>query len=219
MNPYIVIAAYNEAAHISSVVKDVLAQGYKHVLVVDDGSRDKTSILAEKAGAKVLRHAINLGKGAAVRTGCDFAVDSGATHLVLIDGDGQHEPEEIPHFLSALDKKDIVFGARKRSKDMPSLYRVGNWGLNVLSKLFFGITLRDTQCGFRAMSVDAYNKVRWDSSDYAMESEMVVRAGLARLSYAERSIKTIYHDRYKGTGVVDGVKIFGHMLKWRVTLW
>ena len=213
-----VIPAYNEEQRIRAVV--VEAKKYADlVVVVNDGSRDKTVSQASVKDVVVLSHIINLGKGAAARTGCDWAVDNGATRIVLLDGDGQHEPHEIPRFAKELDKHDMVFGQRKKDKNMPGLYRVGNWGLTTMSRVLFGIGIRDSQSGYRAMTADAYRKVRWNSSDYGMESEMIVRAGLARLSHKEITIKTIYLERYKGTGIMDGVKIALSMLKWRLTLW
>lgn len=213
-----VIPAYNESDRIHAVVSET-KKYVDRVVVVDDGSRDDTAEKATVSGVDVLSHAINLGKGAAARTGCDYARDLGATQIVLLDGDGQHEPHEIPRFAKALAHVDMVFGQRKKSKNMPALYRVGNWGLTMMSKVLFGIGIADSQCGFRALSAQAYKTVRWDSSDYGMESEMIVRAGVAGLSHKELSIKTIYHDRYKGTGVVDGLKIGLNLLRWRVTIW
>ena len=212
-----VIAAYNEERHVAQVVEQT-KKYVDEVIVVDDGSADKTSAEARKAGARVLRHVINLGKGAAVRTGCDYATQQGHEYVVLLDGDGQHDAQEIPLFLEALQDNDIVFGERKRNKDMPTLYRVGNWGLTTISKVLFGIGLRDSQCGYRAMSTQAYTQVRWDSSDYGMESEMIVRAGVANLQHQEITVKTIYHDKHKGTTILDGVKIALNLLKWRLTI-
>ncbi len=212
-----VIAAYNEEKHIQAVVKET--KNYVDtVIVVDDGSKDDTATLAKQAGAKVLRHAINLQKGAAVRTGCDYAIEQGHEQLILLDGDGQHDPQEIPRLKKHLANNDIIFGMRKKDRNMPALYKIGNWGLTTISTLLFGIAVRDSQCGYRAMSAKAYKHVRWDSSDYGMESEMIVRAGLAGLQHKEIIVKTIYHDRHKGTSIFDGVKIALNLLKWRVTL-
>ena len=213
-----VIPAYNEEKRIRAVVSETLKYVDK-VVVVNDGSTDSTAQQATVRGVVVLSHAINVGKGAAVRTGCDYALSLGATQLVLLDGDGQHEPHEIPRFAQHLASHDIVFGSRTRSKKMPALMRLGNWGLTMMSKVLFGIAVEDSQGGYRAMTADAYRTVRWDSSDYGMESEMIVRAGVAKLSFTEIPIKTIYHDRYKGTGVVDGIKIGLSLLKWRLTIW
>ena len=83
-------------------------------------------------------------------------------------------------------------------------------------RLLYGIQLNDTQCGFRAFTSDAYKKVRWNSSDYSMESEMIARAGKQNLKYVQIPIETIYSDRYKGTTIVDGMKIVMNMIWWKL---
>src|SRR3989338_8747027 len=112
MKVYAIIPGYNEAARIGSVIKEV-AKYADEVIAVDDGSSDGTGSVAKEAGATVLRHVINCGKGAALKTGCEYAVSNGADAIVAIDADGQHNPAEIPKFLKALKDADIVFGYRK----------------------------------------------------------------------------------------------------------
>ncbi len=214
-NAWVVIAAYNEEAHIKSVVSEV-QEFCKNIIVVDDGSKDKTYELAKSAGALVLKHIINMGKGAAVKTGCDFALKKGAEILVLVDGDGQHEPKEIPNFLKALEGKDIVFGFRGFNRHMPFVRKIGNITISKATRLLYGINILDTQCGYRAFTSKAYKKVRWDSNDYAMESEMIANAGKHKLKYSEIKIRTIYNDKFKGVTVIDGIKIMLNMILWRL---
>lgn len=215
-NIFIIIPGYNEESHIYDVVLRVKKQGFKNVVFVDDGSRDKSGELAKKAGAKVLRHIVNMGKGAAAKTGCDYALKSGADILVLLDADGQHKPEDIKKFIGKINNKDIVFGYRKLNENMPAVMRLGNWGINKSSHIINGIKVRDTQSGFRCMTADAYRKVRWTSNNYSMESEMISNVAKHRLKYAEIPIETIYLDGFKGTTVIDGVKIFINMLKFKI---
>lgn len=215
MSVYVIIAALNEEKHISKVVNDT-KKFCKNIIVVNDGSTDKTEELAKKAGANVINHKKNKGKGAAIRTGCDFAIKDGAEVLILLDADGQHKPQDIPRFLESIKGKDMVFGYRPYSKEMPTLFRVGNWGINFITQILFGLKIRDTQGGYRALTADAYKKVRWTSNDYSMESEMIANAGANRLKYSQIEIETKYHDKYKGTTVLDGVKIAVNMLKWRI---
>ena len=214
-NVFVVIAAYNEEKHICAVIKET-RKFCNNIIVVDDGSKDKTYQIAKSKGVTALKHVINLGKGAAVKTGCDFALQKGAEVLLLIDADGQHEPKEIPRFLKALKKKDIVFGYRKFTKKMPFVLRFGNQFINSVIKLLYNIKLNDTQCGYRAMTSRTYKKVRWDALDYTMESEMIANAGKNKLKYTEIPIQTIYSDKYKGTTVIDGVKIVFNMILWRL---
>jgi len=133
----------------------------------------------------------------------------------LIDADGQHDPAEIPHFLKALDGADIVFGYRATNKSMPFVFRFGNSFINYVVFLIYGVKLRDTQCGYRAFTADAYRKIRWKARDYSMESEMIANAGKKKLAYAQVPIRTIYADRYKGTTVLDGIRIVFRILGWR----
>ena len=210
-----VIPAYNEEKNISRITSK--AKKYvDHVVVVDDGSRDKTRQLAENAGAIVLRHIINLGKGAALKTGCDYAFKKGAEFVVALDADAQHSPNDIPRFIEKLEKYDIVFSYRKTSSKMPAVLRFGNWFISNAAIALYGVKLKDTQCGFRAFSKKAYSKIRWNSADYSMESEMISRTGKQKLKYVQIPIRTIYADRYKGTTVIDGVKIVLNMFWWKV---
>ena len=152
---YAVIAAKNEAKHISAVVKDTKKYVNK-VIVVDDGSSDNTSEKAKEAGAIVLQHLVNLGKGAATKTGCEYAISKGAETIVFLDADGQHEPKDIIKFKEKLKEKDIVFGIRKRNKHMPAVLKLGNWFLNKAANSLYGIDVPDTQCGFRTFKTKIY---------------------------------------------------------------
>lgn len=218
MNPFIIIPAYNEEKHIGTVIRKVKAQGFSNIIVVDDGSSDRGRCVkaAEDASAIVLRHVINLGKGSALRTGCDFGLRQGATHFIFIDSDGQHDPKELPRFIEALDEHEIVFGSRKYDQRMPFVMRFGNRFINQLVKILFAIKLRDTQSGFRALSAEAYRKIRWKARDYSVESEMIANASKHRLRYKEIMIQNIYRDKYKGTTIFDGFKIVSNMIWWKL---
>jgi len=214
-NIWAVIPAYNEQSNIFGIIKRT-KKYIDIVILVDDGSKDKTSDLGEKAGATVLKHVVNLGKGAALKTGCDFAVKKGAKFILVLDADAQHNPDDIPRFVEKLARYDIVFSYRKLSKKMPFILRIGNLFISSIVRILYGINLIDTQCGFRAFSRDAYKKIRWNSSDYSMESEMIARAGKQKLKYVQISIQTVYSDKYKGTTVVDGIRIVLNMLWWKL---
>ena len=215
MKVFAVIPAYNEAKRIGKVIEK--AKRYvDQVVVVDDGSSDDTSVVSERYGVTVLRHVINLGKGAGLKTGAEYALSQGADAFVFIDSDGQHDPTLIPKFFKLLEHNDIVFGYRSFSKEMPFVFRFGNWFLNTWTKLLFGMALRDTQSGYRALRADAYRRIKWESTSYSVESEMIANAGKRNLRFAQIPIPTIYNDRHKGTTPVDGVKIALDMLIWRM---
>ena len=212
---FAVIPAHNEEKHIGDVVR----QAKKYVdnaVVVDDGSRDGTVEEAKKSGAIVLNHLVNLGKGAALKTGCDYAIKSKADIIVAIDADAQHNPKEIPKFIGAVKMHDVAIGYRKLNMSMPFILRFGNWFINKTIRFLYGIKIRDSQCGYRAFTSEAYKKLRWKASDYSMESEMIAKIGKHRLSYAEVPIETIYSDKYKGTTILDGIKIVFNLLFWRL---
>jgi len=213
-NNYLIIPAYNEEKRISNVLKK--AKKYvQNIVVVDDGSKDKTYENAKKEGITVLRHVVNLGKGSALKTGCDYAVANGAKNILVMDADGQHDAAEIPKFLSALKDSDIVFGYRKRTANMPFVLRFGNWFISKTTERLYGIKLEDTQCGFRAFTANVYRKIRWQALDYSMESEMIANAGKHKLKYKQIQIKTLYLDKYKGTTIMDGIKIVFDIISWR----
>ena len=211
---WVIIPGYNEEKNIAKVIEKTL-KFCKNIVVVDDGSSDRTSDNAAKAIA--LKHIVNLGKGAALKTGVEYAIMKGAKIIVALDADGQHDPAMIPKFLKALDDCDIVFGYRKMSGRMPLIMRLGNWTINTMTEILFGISLKDTQSGYRAFKTKAYRKLRWDATDYFVETEMVANVGRKKLKYKQIPIATIYADKYKGTTVIDGIKIVLNMIWWRIT--
>ena len=164
---FAIIAAKDEEKHISSVVSETKKYVDK-VVVVDDGSSDSTKEKAEKAGAIVLKHVVNLGKGAAITTGCEYAISKKADALVLLDADGQHEPKEIPRMVKKLEDNDIIFGIRKETKSMPAVLKFGNWVISRATYFFFGVNLPDSLCGYRAFRARVYRKIRWKSSGYSI---------------------------------------------------
>ena len=212
---FAVIPAHNEEKHIGDVVRQ--AKKYVgNIVVVDDGSKDRTAEEAKKSGAIVLNHLVNLGKGAALKTGCDYAIKNKADIIVAIDADAQHNPKEIPKFIGAVKMHDVAIGYRKLNMSMPFILRFGNWFINKTIRFLYGVKIKDSQCGYRAFTSEAYKKLRWKASDYSMESEMIAKIGKHRLSYAEVPIETIYSDKYKGTTILDGIKIVFNLLLWRL---
>jgi glycosyltransferase involved in cell wall biosynthesis len=213
-----ILPAYNEGRRIGPVVRRCLRQGLDGVIVVDDGSKDDTAKAAKAAGATVLVHIVNLGKGAAMKTGADYAVAHGATGIIFMDSDGQHRPEELPLFAQRLSQGyEIIFGARKRTRTMPLIRRMGNWLITTTVRVFYKMQISDVMSGYRAMTADAYRVVRWKSRDYSVESEMIARAGRNNLHYTEFTIATIYHDKYKGMTPIDGLKLVARLIWWRMT--
>lgn len=210
-----VIPAYNEKKHIKEIIKET-KKYVDQVIVVDDGSRDNTFRESKKGKALTLKHVINLGKGLALKTGCEKAIQIGDI-IVTLDADSQHDPAEIPKLIQILKKEnlDLVIGSRPLDKNMPYLPKFGNWIINGISRILFGIDIKDTQSGFRVFTKEAYNRIEWQSSRYFVETEMIINAKNHGLRYKEVPIKTIYHSNYKGTTVIDGIRIVGNMFCWK----
>lgn len=203
-----VIPAYNEDKYLGKVI-DLTKKYVDNIIVIDDGSKDRTFDIAKESGAIVLKHIINLGLGSSLKTGCEGALLLGADIIITLDGDGQHDPNDIPKLLNKLfeTNSDIILGERHFDGEMPFVKRIGNIILSGFSKYIFGINLKDTQTGFRVFTSEAYKKIKWDSNDYAAVSEMIINAKRNKLSYSSEIIKTIYNDNYKGTTFIDGLKI------------
>ena len=212
-----VVPAFNEEGRIGAVVKGA-KRHVGTVLVVDDGSRDRTAEKARKAGAKVVRLAENRGAGFATRKGAGFAIARmGAKQLVFIDADGQHSPEDIPRLLAKLDEGfDVAFTFRRHGK-MPAVKRFGNWWLTLFTRLLTGVNISDSQSGFKAVKSEAFAKMRLRSMRYEICSEIVFEVGRKRLKYCEVQIETRGPaSSKKGTGIRDGIRIFARMLWMRL---
>jgi glycosyltransferase involved in cell wall biosynthesis len=174
-----VIPAYNAARTVEPVIRSAREQ-IETVVVVDDGSRDGTGDVARRTDAVVLTHEVNRGKGAALKTAFQWACDSGLEGIVTLDADGQHLPREIPKFLDAYEKTggDLIIGGRAHLfGEMLPRRRMANrfsaWTISIAS----GTGITDSQSGFRFYSTRLLRAVRLRSDGFAMESEVIVRAG------------------------------------------
>lgn len=211
---WVIIPAYNEAPRIGAVIREIKKYTSK-ILVVDDGSSDKTSEVARRLGVKVLRHRLNLGKGAAMKTGVEAAFALEANAVIFIDADGQHDPKHIPEFLKKLNQGfDIVFGSRNFSFGVPLMRYLGNKFSSVLISLLFGIYRSDMLCGFMAFTNQSYKKIKWEAARYGVETEIVARTGKNKLKYTEIPIETIYKDKYKGVTILDAIGVLFNIPRW-----
>ncbi len=193
-NVWIVIPAYNEGQKIEEVIKEIQSFGYRHIIVVDDGSRDATYDNARAAGATVLRHALNRGKGAATKTGIEAAKIVGADCIVTMDGDGQHDPKDIEKLLASLSGKvSVSLGTRlKDPQGMPWYKILHNWIGNFLVWYLYGLWVSDSQSGFRAYSQKAIHLINTASDRYEYDSEVIREIKKHRLRYREIPISVRY---------------------------
>lgn len=217
----IVIPVYNEARHVDGLLARFKPGQLASIIVVDDGSKDKTAeiIRTKWSGVTLLQHKINLGKGKSLETGVLKSMKDGAEITILMDGDLQHRPEDVERFVRVFRRHpeiEIVFGARKIGKTMKLRAFVGNKFLTVLINLLFRYFLNDTQCGFRAIRNRCFKKLKWKSSGYEAETEMIINAAKNRLPYREIPIDTIYLDYHKGTYFIDGIIIMLKIIFWRI---
>jgi glycosyltransferase involved in cell wall biosynthesis len=171
------IPAFNEASTIAAVVGGV-SPYVDAVCVVDDGSTDGTATAARIAGAEILVNPGVRGKGAAIRAGLAHVLDRDCTHVLLMDGDLQHLPEEAPLMIAEGERTnaDVVLGERRFDRHaMPaSRFHANRIGSLALSR-FIGVPIRDTQCGFRLFKVDALRRMRLRARGYDIETEMLVK--------------------------------------------
>jgi glycosyltransferase involved in cell wall biosynthesis len=193
MKTIIAMPAYNEANYIGSVVLQAKQYG-DEVIVADDGSKDQTADIAELAGATVIRHATNQGKGAGVRDIIAEAAKRNADVLVLMDADAQHDPREIPGLIKAVaEGADLAIGSRSIGREnIPSYRKVGQKVLSKLTGTLSKAKVMDTESGFRAFSRKAINTLHLKENGFAIESEMISEAADQGLNIVEVPITAIY---------------------------
>lgn len=212
----VIIPAYNEERFIGSVVLKV-RQHAESVIVVDDGSTDGTAEIAQAAGAVVVKHPTNKGKGAALNTGFQRARQLEPEVVVLLDGDGQHLPEEVPILIAPVvrGEADIVIGSRylqKRSQ-VPAHRVWGHQAFNWLTNIISGTRITDSQSGYRAFSARALELISFNSESFSVESEMQLLARQHNLRLAEVSVTIRYPDKPKRSVIAHGLTVLNGILR------
>jgi len=209
------IPCFNEERFIGSVV--IKTRKYvDRVIVIDDGSTDATAEVAEAAGAQVIRHKKNQGKGVAIRSAFEWAKEVGCRALVLLDGDGQHEPADIPTLLRPVleGEADMVVGSRflTRSSNIPRYRRIGQHLLTLVTNLGSRVRLSDSQSGFRAFSCKAINDMSFAEGGLSVESEMQFSVSRSGLKVAEVPIGVSYVDKEKRSPIAHGLSVLSRVL-------
>lgn len=193
-NIFIVIPAYNEAKTIGPIVGQLSQRGFR-VVVVDDGSRDKTIVEANKSGAELIVHAKNMGKGSCIREGLEHALENNCEACITMDGDGQHNINDIDKFIEEYKKSgsDLILGNRLHSpKKMPFIRRCTNKIMSFLIALLITERVDDSQCGYRLISRNGMEKMRLNTTKYEIESEMIMEAKRRGLKMSSVNIDSIY---------------------------
>jgi glycosyltransferase involved in cell wall biosynthesis len=210
------IPAYNEARFIGSLVLSV-RNHVTTVVVVDDGSTDETAEIARRAGATVIQHQTNQGKAAAVNTGFRYIRQLEPQAVVMLDGDGQHRADDVPAMLAPIisDSADLVVGSRfLQVKSVIPVYRqVGQHGLTLATNFASGVSLSDSQSGYRAFSRKALELLRFGQQGFSIESEMQFLAGEHKLRIVEVPIQVCYNEPAKRNPMTHGIQVLNGILR------
>jgi glycosyltransferase involved in cell wall biosynthesis len=197
LSPFIVIPAFNEEKRIGAVIADLLSLNYRDIVVVDDASTDETAAVVKTYPVHLVRHAVNLDQGAALRTGTEYALRNGAEAIVHFDADGQHQVKDIGKFLAALEAGfAVALGSRylagQDEVPLTKKYFIHKPAL-VFERLFTGLHLSDTHNGFRALSRKAAELIDLRQNGKAHATEILLEIARHNLSYTEVPVEIKYH--------------------------
>jgi glycosyltransferase involved in cell wall biosynthesis len=213
-----VIPCRDEEATVANVILKA-KRFVNEVLVIDDGSRDETRKIAQEAGAVVISHKTNRGKGAAIRTGFQYALKNDFEYIVTIDGDGQHDPLEIPELLENVihNGHDISVGFRAGTNtEMPMWRRVGKRVLDYTTSIGTGGFVTDSQCGFRAFNRTAVERItpQLKGDAFSIESEQLIKAHEFGLKMANTNVTCKYRNLQTSTKnpASHGLSVLGYIL-------
>ena len=218
---FIIIPAFNEAPVIGSVIAAIKNTHFKfhpHIIVVNDGSTDATSEIAQASGVTVLNHKLNRGLGAALGTGLAYAKLKQADIAVTFDADGQHSPPDIALVIKPIinHQADVVIGTRLKSTagHMPLDRRLVNQLSNIITWFLFGVWTSDSQSGFRAFSATAINLLQLKTETMEVSSEIFAEVRRHHLKLAEVPIQVIYTDysRRKGQSTLNAFQVLFKLL-------
>jgi dolichol-phosphate mannosyltransferase len=194
MKTCVLIPSYNESRTIGNLIKEIKAMNLD-VVVVDDGSLDGTPVIARQAGAQVILHGRNMGKGISLRDGFEYALKKGYEVVITMDGDGQHDPKSLYSFLekAGSSKAGIIIGNRmKDPTNMPFIRRLTNKFMSWILSRMSGQHIPDSQCGFRLINRGVLEKIVLSASKYEIESEILLRAAKEGFVIESIPIRTIY---------------------------
>ena len=214
----IVMPAYNEEKNIGKTIDSVLEKGYNDIIVVDDGSKDKTYEIAKSKGVIVLKHIVNCGQGAALQTGTDYAILRKSDIIVHFDSDGQHSAGEIKKIISPIleGKVSATLGSRFLNNNckIPLNRKIILKGGILFHKVFYGLSLSDAHNGFRALSLEAAKKIKIQTDGMEHNSEIVHKIKQNRIKYKEVpvTIKYTKETLEKGQSNLNSIKIVFKLL-------
>ncbi len=212
----IVIPAFNEAKTIGQVVETLRLKGFA-VVVIDDGSCDHTGQIAQARGAVVILHEKNKGKGASLQDGFYYAIQKNYEWVLTMDGDGQHDPADIPQFIekAKANPRSVITGNRMHNhQGMPLVRLCTN---RFMSGLISGLCkqeIPDTQCGFRLISCDILKEIKLTAGDYEIETEVLIKASKKNFKIYSVPVQTIYLDEAsKINPIIDTLRFIRYIIK------
>jgi glycosyltransferase involved in cell wall biosynthesis len=189
-----VIPAYNEEKSLGLLLKKIKAHPID-IIVVDDGSTDQTTLIAEQEGAYIIRHSANEGKGGALRDGLRFALEKGYDIIISLDGDGQHDPDEIPLFIEKINASEagIIIGNRLHSpKGMPASRLFINKLFSGLTSKVCGQNIPDALCGYRIIKKEVLKNIILKSERFDIDPEILIKSAKAGFKLDSINIRCIY---------------------------
>ncbi len=194
MRACVIIPTFNESKAIAGLIRQI-RQLELEVIIIDDGSTDATAKIAEASGAKVLRNESNVGKGASLIKGYNFAIAQGFDAVISMDGDGQHSCADIKAFIQKAEtfQSAVIVGNRMgTTKNMPVVRFLTNRFVSKLISIIIKQNVPDTQCGFRLLKKEALAKLNLSASKYEIESEVLIKAARSGFKIESIPIQTIY---------------------------
>ena len=219
---WIVLPGYNVGRHLDTLVPAIRENAPEdaEICIVDDGSTDDTAVRAAELGIELRRHRVNLGKGRALQTGFEAALEAEAAAVITMDADGQHPPEELGRFIEAWRQGwPVVVGNRMDANaNMPWLRkRTNEFTSSVISRLARA-TIRDSQNGYRLFDAEVLRRIELESRRYDMESEILIKAGALGYRIGSVPVSTVYRDEHSSIHpFVDTLRFI--RLVWRSRRW
>ncbi len=210
----VIIPAYNEGRHIQGVLKSLQSSGFKNIVIIDDGSSDDTAFFAKKMGVNVISHEINRGMGAATQTGISWGVSQNFDYFLTIDGDGQQNTKDLKKILKELKTSKCVIGSRFLERNKIPLFRyIANKIANILTGIFFGVWITDSQSGMRGFSLEVAKSLNLHSDGFEFCSDFIREVNFSGYKIKEIPISVKYSSQTmdKGQNLAEGLKTLGKL--------
>jgi glycosyltransferase involved in cell wall biosynthesis len=216
MKTCVIIPTYNEAKHLGLLLHDI--KNYlSDIIVINDGSSDSTAQVAASCGAVVITHLHNQGKGSSLIKGFAYALEAGFDSVLVMDGDGQHRPQDIPKFLAAAQdaSRGLIVGNRMHDpRHMPKVRRLTNRIMSWYISRIAGCAIPDSQCGFRLIRKEALLRFNFLTTKFEIETEMFIEASRLGITVVSIPIQSVYQDEKSHINpFIDTVRFFRYMFR------